>query len=350
MPTAFHLRIAPFWKLQIAGWGCLYVLVMAAALPSSSEPGLFRFNTLGWALLFAASFLIHAVFRRMVQRQLGLPALASWAFALAAIAGSAIATLAGVVTYGIRHVNRADWTVASIQCTLILFLWCSVYFVIKQWQAAASEREQRLVLERQMQEARLNALRYQLNPHFLFNALNGVSTLYLEGGGEAASEMLGQIGDLLRAVLEGISTPTIPLQQEIELTEKYLAIEKSRLGSRLHVDVNIDPQAADFVVPPMLLQPIVENAIKHGIGSAVGPGWLSILGSLHQGILRLSIRNSGPPRVHPSTPAPAFGIGLTNTRERLNTLYAAKHRFSVNWPDEGGCEIVIEISPASCAP
>jgi LytS/YehU family sensor histidine kinase len=119
----------------------------------------------------------------------------------------------------------------------ILFMWCSLYFSIKQWQQSSMEKERLLRAESEVREARLLALRYQLNPHFLFNSLNAVSTLVLDGNAPAATRMLAQIGDLLRISLDSEVTTEVALSQELAFTEGYLAIEQTRLGERLRIDM-----------------------------------------------------------------------------------------------------------------
>src|SRR6202050_5457072 len=144
--------------------------------------------------------------------------------------------------------------------TWVLFVWCSLYFSIKQWQQSNEEKELLLRAESEVREARLLALRYQLNPHFLFNSLNAVSTLILDGNAHAATRMLAQIGDLLRSSLDSEVTAEVTLSQELAFTDGYLAIEQTRLGERLKIDMAVPFETRDALVPSMLLQPLVENA------------------------------------------------------------------------------------------
>lgn len=322
----------------------MYVLVMAAALPSFTQPGLFRYNTLGCALLCLASFLIHPICRKNAQKGLSLLVLALRSFCVSAIAGGVAALLAELGTYGVGRLQRADWAVGTVQSTLILFLWCNVYFIIKQWQSAVKERERLLTMEAEMREAKLSALRYQLNPHFLFNSLNAVSTLYLEENADAATNMLEQISDLLRALLSGDVAPMIPLSQEIGFINKYLAIEKTRLGARLNIVLTIAPESMDVLVPNMLLQPLVENAVRHGVAPVSGPGFVSLRTHINGARLHIAVKNSG--LMHSDSGAETshpHGIGIANTVERLKTLYGSNHSFTVQWPTEGGCEVGLEL-------
>jgi LytS/YehU family sensor histidine kinase len=206
------------------------------------------------------------------------------------------------------------------------------------------ERERLLRAEAEVRDVRLSALRYQLNPHFLFNSLNAVSTLVLEGNPPAATRMLAQIGEFLRTILDNEAVPETPLSQEIAFAEQYLAIEQTRLGSRLRVEVAISPETFDALVPSMLLQPLIENAVRHGIASLVEGGTIRIESKLQGAQLQIRVQNSGP--VSSGLVAPngaANGIGISNTAERLKTLYAAEHKFVLQWPEAGGCEVTVEL-------
>ena len=123
-------------------------------------------------------------------------------------------------------------------------------------------------------------LRYQLNPHFLFNSLNAVSTLVLDGNAPAATRMLAQIGDLLRTSLDSEVTAEVTLSQELAFTEGYLAIEQTRLGERLKIDMAVPLETRDALVPSMLLQPLVENAVRYGVAPLVEGGWIAIKSAL----------------------------------------------------------------------
>ncbi|HTW81018.1 MAG TPA: histidine kinase [Terracidiphilus sp.] len=224
----------------------------------------------------------------------------------------------------------------------ILFMWCSLYFSIKQWQQSSEEKERLLRAESEVREARLLALRYQLNPHFLFNSLNAVSTLILDGNAPAATRMLAQIGDVLRSSLDSEVTVEVTLAQELEFTEGYLAIEQTRLGDRLRFELAIPMETRDALVPSMLLQPLVENAVRYGVAPLIEGGWITIKSALDADRLRIVIGNSGR-RGDREQDKNRNGIGLGNTAERLRTLYGPGFEFSLGWPEAGGCEVVLEL-------
>jgi two-component system, LytTR family, sensor kinase len=211
------------------------------------------------------------------------------------------------------------------------------------WRQSTRERERLLRAEADAREAKLSALRYQLNPHFLFNALNAVSTLVLDGNAPAATRMLAQIGDLLRTILDGETKLEIPLSEEISFIEQYLSIEKTRLGSRLRVDLSIAPETLDALVPGMLLQPLVENAVRHGAAPLIDGGEVYVMSRLQNGNLYVIVRNSGPPTQPRHQSDASAGIGLRNTAERLETLYSGRHTFELEWLPLGGCQVIIEL-------
>jgi two-component system, LytTR family, sensor kinase len=343
MPQRDNLRFPSFWQLQIIGWICFYVFVLAGSVPDLlKRPGTLRDNTLGLAFMFLCSCALHPVCRALLRRSL------PWlAFELRASVWSLAAGTAGAFGFelsalGFHQMYWADLAGNSVQFSVVLFLWCNLYFSIKQWQQSAQERERLLRAETEAREARLSALRYQLNPHFLFNSLNAVSTLVLDGNAPAATRMLAQIGELLRTSLENEVMPEATLSQEMAFTERYLAIEQTRLGERLRVALTIPPETLDAQVPSMLLQPLVENAVRHGVARLVEGGTVALESGLHAGRLRIVICNSGR-RGAKRQSENGNGIGLSNTAERLKTLYGKDHHLSVEWPEAGGCEVTVEL-------
>jgi sensor histidine kinase YesM len=172
-------------------------------------------------------------------------------------------------------------------------------------------------LQTQLVRAQLSALNMQLQPHFLFNALNAVMVLVRQRKAAEAEEMLGRLSDLLRCVLDGSDVQEVPLRQELEYLEQYLAIERVRFQDRLRIEVNTDPAVLDACVPYMGLQPIVENAIRHGIGGRLSAGMVRISACRRGDAVRIQVEDDGPGLSGPHRD----GIGLANTRERLRQLY-----------------------------
>lgn len=193
-------------------------------------------------------------------------------------------------------------------------------------------------------EAQLQALKMQLHPHFLFNTLNSISAL-LEEDVEAADQMLARLGDFLRLTLENSGAQEVTLQEELEFLRCYLQIERVRFQDRLTVSMDIEPETLEARVPNLILQPIVENAIRHGIVSRIAPGEIEITARRAGDSLRLRVKDNGPGLSSSSARGANFkeGLGLTNTRARLEQLYPEAHRFEMRDASEGGLQVTIDL-------
>lgn len=196
-------------------------------------------------------------------------------------------------------------------------------------------------LQAQLSEARLQALRMQINPHFLFNTLHAVSSL-VERDPQGVRRMLARLGELLRYTLEDGSEPEVRLRQEITFLDRYLEIQQIRFQGRLEVEKDIPSDIVDALVPNLILQPIVENAIKHGAAKAEGVGRVQIWARRKGDRLVVSVADNGPGLEGDFLPEDQRGFGLRNTRERLEELYGESFKLSFRSPDEGG--LVAEIS------
>jgi LytS/YehU family sensor histidine kinase len=194
-------------------------------------------------------------------------------------------------------------------------------------------------LETRLVEAQLQALQRQLHPHFLFNTLNTISGL-IHTDAVAADTMIDQLGDLLRMTLHTSITQEVPLKDELDVLQKYLEIEQTRFGNRLRVSMHIQPDTLDAQVPNLLLQPLVENAIRHGIAPNARHGWIEIHADRTDGDLTLQIRDSGDGLPPERLMALNRGVGLENTRARLQHLYPSAFQFSFTNLDRGFCVTV----------
>jgi two-component system, LytTR family, sensor kinase len=340
--SLLHLR--SFWQIQIIGWGCFYLFDLLESIHYFLTNRVSIDDELvPISFMFLGSFALRPICRRLLRQSPSWIAFESRA--AAAAMGTAIPV--GCAACLVLRVFHPDVPWHAVVATIlwsffILFMWCSLYFSIKQWQQSSEERERLLRAESDVREARLLALRYQLNPHFLFNALNAVSTLVLDGNAPAATRMLAQIGDLLRSSLDSDVTVEVALAQELAFTEGYLAIEQTRLGERLRIEMAVPLETRDALVPSMVLQPLVENAVRYGVVPLVEGGWIAIKSALHENRLRIVIGNSGH-RGEGEQEKNGKGIGLGNTAERLKTLYGSNFEFSFAWPEAGGCEVVLEL-------
>jgi signal transduction histidine kinase len=235
-----------------------------------------------------------------------------------------------------RFFLNFDWEMATY--------WALVAFVnARDYQRESQEREIAAAqLQTQHAEAQLEALQRQLHPHFLFNTLNTIATL-MHRDVHAADEMLVQLSDLLRLTLDRIGTQQVPLKDEIDFLKKYLEIEQTRFGDRLIVDIDIDPEVLDAPVPNLILQPLVENALRHGIGPRVGVGKVDVTATHRDGRLTMTVRDNGVGLSPDKLNAFHSGVGLSNTRSRLENLYGDRHRFEFQTPPGGGLLVTIVI-------
>jgi two-component system LytT family sensor kinase len=201
-----------------------------------------------------------------------------------------------------------------------------------------------LQLEAQLSQAQLHALKMQLHPHFLFNTLHSISAL-LNKDADAARKMITRLGDFLRLTLENSGSQEVTLRQEMEFLSCYLEIERIRFQDRLVTRMDVAQQTLDAKVPNLILQPIVENAIRHGIAPRSTPGLIEIEAKQRNGTLRIQIRDNGPGLSAHRTSENVFkkGLGLANTETRLDQLYGRTHRFNLSDNPDGGLIVTLEI-------
>lgn len=205
------------------------------------------------------------------------------------------------------------------------------------------EREvQASQLEKQLAEARLNALKMQLNPHFLFNTLNMISS-YIYQDARTADRMIASLSDLLRLTLSHADRQEVTLDTELEFLDSYLAIMKARFQERLLVRLEVEQGTRSYLVPSLLLQPLAENFIKHCMADFAKPGSISITSARQGDFLKLEVQDNGPGIAADAESAMNGGVGLSNTRQRLEQLYGRDHRFEIANVPAGGLRITIEV-------
>ncbi len=199
-------------------------------------------------------------------------------------------------------------------------------------------------LQAQLSQAELQALKMQLHPHFLFNTLHSISALVHQDP-EAADRMIARLGDFLRLTLDNSGTQEVTLLKELEFLQCYLEIERVRFQDRLTTHMDIDSHSLDSRVPNLILQPIVENALRHGIAPRATPGRIEISAKRNNGSLRIEVKDNGPGISAISATNGRFreGLGLTNTRARLEQLYGEAHRFELTNDPDGGLTVTLEI-------
>jgi two-component system, LytTR family, sensor kinase len=258
----------------------------------------------------------------------------SWAFAY--------------LDYGLSLILRApiapDALTGSPLSAFHRFNWL-VYWAIIGWYVASDYQDQirdRKVrtaeLERLLAQSRLDTLRTQLHPHFLFNALNAISA-NVESAPRTARWMLEQLGDLLRLALDHSEDQVIPLQRELAFVDRYMKLQKVRYEDRLDVVLDVDPLALHALVPTFILQPLLENAIRHGIATRSTPGQIEIQAWCEGEMLHLSVRDDGPGLTANWDLERGAGVGLSNTRERLRRLYGDGQSFRIEGAIGAGVQV-----------
>ena len=224
----------------------------------------------------------------------------------------------------------------------------SVSHAIDYYRKYHERTVQALELEKHLTEARLQSLLRQLKPHFLFNSLNGIASL-MYSDVAAADRMLVRLSELLRLAMSHSGAPIATLREEIAFLEKYLEIERIRFRDRLSIRMDVDPAVLDARVPSLVLQPIAENAIRHGIEPHARPGVIDVRAARENDNLVLSVSDNGAGLPEGATAFSREGIGLSNTRARLGELYGARHRFHLGNGPQGGLCVTISIPFSTAA-
>jgi len=240
--------------------------------------------------------------------------------------------------------HKVSFYESQVSSWVTILAWSSLYFAIKHYRVFQDVRESALRSAAMAHEAQLKMLRYQLNPHFLFNTLNAISTLVLERETEGANRMVTRLSSFLRYSLDNDPMQKVTLRQEIEALKLYLDIEKVRFEERLRLELDIEPEAEGALIPSLLLQPLVENAIKYAIARSETGGCLRIAARVFAGELLLELSDDGPGAALVDGEIPsARGVGLRNTRERLQALYGNGHSFRLGNTVPHGLTVNIRI-------
>ncbi|MCF2859507.1 histidine kinase [Pseudoalteromonas sp. SMS1] len=327
---AFSKQSHQFWSLQILGWlGYTMVVYFSIIHPQFDDND---FNLSGQLLNlsvevvcgFILSFLQWSIIRRIVHWPLKHTLIAS--FASAAILGLVfniikLASYKTIVYHQVwyQELNMLEfggWFLFSVST---MFVWTAIFFIMLYNARLQKEHEMLLRAQTAAKDAQLQMLRYQLNPHFMFNTMNAISTLIMKKENDMAQEMLDKLCDFFRASLEHDTSDASHLGKELELLDLYLSIEKVRFCERLTVNYDVDPYSKQAKLPPLILQPIVENAIKYGVEARKKQNVIDISVTKHGAQLEILVENEGGESDKPYEKG--FGIGLSNTKERLDTFF-----------------------------
>jgi hypothetical protein len=244
-----------------------------------------------------------------------------------AVAAESLASSLSKMQYfpGLSHRFRPEVPLVIVTGLLLYLLWVTLYYVIIAVEASRDAEARVMKASVLARDAELRALKAQVNPHFLFNSLNSISAL-TRSDASKAREMCILLGDFLRRTLGLGEKSAIPLEEELSLIRAFLAVEKVRFGARIQMEENIDESALHVPVPPLLLQPLVENAVVHGIANLVEGGWIHLDVHAQNGNLTITVENSFDPDAPPRRKS---GVGLVNVRQRLQARYGNQASFAV---------------------
>ncbi|WP_324828876.1 sensor histidine kinase [Qipengyuania zhejiangensis] len=357
-PTPFFAnKNQAFWNLQLAGWGGTALLRAMSALANGQPADFLVIILIATITGFSLSLILAVIYSRLINQR----PLVTWG-ATAVVLAVAVGFYAFIDSWVLelaRPIGDSGFArlfvgIYFIDLTL-LGAWSALYYAINFFLQVEEQADRLERLEMQATSAQLAMLRYQLNPHFLFNTLNSISTLVLLKQTGTANAMLTRLSSFLRHTLVTQPGGKVTVAQEVETLKLYLDIERMRFEERLQTDFRIDPEAAKACLPSMLLQPLVENAIKYGVSPQEEGAEISVVAQIVGPRLRVTVSDTGPgmtfnsaeeglPAVRPThARRDSTGVGLANIRDRLAQAYGEEHRFEIRSPESGGFSVLIEL-------
>jgi two-component system, LytTR family, sensor kinase len=335
MPTLEQLRTSRnvlFWSLHAGGWAA-YGLTQYFGALLYDKPA----NYAGVIVISAvAGFVLSMPMRYIYRRLWSRPPRVRLLGVLATCYITALA-LRSTINLAYKVFVEPDWQAQTLfelfggtmSTTYLLVCWSVLYFGIKYYESQRKQEEAMLKAVALAQQAQLKMLRYQLNPHFLFNTLNAISTLILDNENRKANHAVTRLSEFLRYTLDQDPMKKVTLRQEIEALDLYLSTERLRFGERLRLEYAIEEPALDALVPSLLLQPLLENSLKYAVSAREQGGLVRIEGRTREGFLELAVIDDGPGLRDGALSSGRRGVGLSNTRERLSVLYGESCRFAV---------------------
>ena len=346
-----------FWRLQALGWGGAMLLRTMSAIANDQRLSFLVLVLIATITGFSISLVLSVIYRTLITRR----ALVTWGMT-ALILPFAVGLNAFIDAWVIS-LYRSDSDATFTQLFLGVFYldatllgaWSALYYAINFYLQIEEQNDQLIRLENQATQAQLAMLRYQLNPHFLFNTLNSISTLVLLKQTEPANAMLSRLSSFLRYTLVNKPSARVTVAQEVETLKLYLDIERMRFEERLRTTFHIDPATESCLLPSLLLQPLVENAIKYAVTPQESGAEITISAQLVGSMLRITVSDTGPGLQSPTTDnrlsgmsydggePVSTGVGLSNIRDRLSQASGEHHRFETVEPIEGGFAVLIEI-------
>ena len=333
-----------FWILNVAGWTGYTLAAWLGALAHEKPDSYIAVIVASAVTGFLATIPLRYLYRRLWSRHI-------------VVLGAAMLLTSYVIAFfwqWLRNVLYWDWVkegwrpehtmdfVSGVMGSFYIMLcWSGLYFGIKYYRQLQDQTEQTLKAVAAAHQAQLKMLRYQLNPHFLFNTLNAISTLILDGANNTANQAVTRLSDFLRYTLDNDPMSRVTLGSELDALDLYLEIEKVRFCDRLIIEKDIDTRALDALVPSLILQPLIENAIKYAISPSEDGGTLRISARVQRDTLALQLSDTGPGLGNGDNGQKSSGVGLKNTRERLQQLYGDRQAFTLAPNKPSGLTITI---------
>jgi signal transduction histidine kinase len=352
-----------FWRLQFVGWSGAMLLRTMSTIANAQPLSSLVLVLIATVTGFSISLVLSVVYRSLITKR----ALITWGVT-ALILPFAVGLHAFIDAW-VVSLYRTDSDSSFTQLFLGIFYldatllgaWSALYYAINFYLQVEEQNDQMIRLENQATQAQLAMLRYQLNPHFLFNTLNSISTLVLLKQTEPANAMLSRLSSFLRYTLINKPSARVTVATEVETLKLYLDIELMRFEERLRTTFNIDPETETCLLPSLLLQPLVENSINYAVTPQESGAEITIVTQLVGPMLRITVSDTGPGLQSPTTDnrlsgmtydggePVSTGVGLANIRDRLSQAYGEHHRFETLEPIEGGFAVLIEL-PAERQP
>lgn len=339
-------RHRQFWLLHSAGWLGFAVVAYLGSLFQELRPAYVLVVSLdsycGWLLTIPLRYFYQRIW--------------SWRPAMLMLATLCASLFVAAVWSVIRSINfwqiyrhgyqPDDWLRYLEQTPVsfyVMLCWSGLYFGVRYYQTLQKEKQKSLTAQNKAHEAQLKMLRYQLNPHFLFNTLNAISTLVLLQESDTANQMLTRLSEFLRYSLYKDPINKVALSQEIYAASLYLEIEKVRFAERLSIEYDIGEHTENALVPSLILQPLIENAIKYAVARSVQGGLISIKSRKFGHDLLIEVSDNGPGLPEDVEPSTDSGVGLVNTRERLAALYERNFSLVLTANEPTGVKVNIRI-------
>src|SRR5688572_24397525 len=357
-PTPFFgNKNRAFWQLQALGWGGAFLLRAMSSLANAQPLSFLVLVLIATITGFSISLILSVIYRQLITQR----PLVTWG--VTALVLPVAVGLNAFIDAWVFSLYRPESESTFAQLFIGVFYydatllgaWSALYYAINYYLQVEEQNDQLIRLENQATSAQLAMLRYQLNPHFLFNTLNSISTLVLLKQTEPANAMLSRLSSFLRYTLINEPAGKVTLAQEIETLKLYLDIERMRFEDRLRTRFDIQEEARDALLPSLLLQPLVENAIKYAVTPLEEGAEITVSAQLAGPMLRVVVSDTGPglqspldvnrlpaASIEPGDPV-STGVGLANIRDRLAQAYGEEQRFDIQDAPDGGFAVIIEL-------